>query len=61
MFICAECGRDGFRFLNEDPRDPPLDVGDCLCAFCAECAIDQAQGELQDRIEELNLMKDKLK
>jgi hypothetical protein len=48
--LCQECGAD-VEELYDDPRDPPLDEGDCLCADCYEAALEQnvydAEGELQ--------------
>ncbi len=46
---CAQCG-DMVNTLLPDPRNPPLDIGDCLCNDCCSSACDEAIGSLDERI-----------
>ena len=53
---CRECNTANGRY--EDPRDPPLDVGECLCAGCfrsaAEERIDDLLSEASDLREQIS-------
>ena len=48
---CRECGTTGGRY--EDPRWPPIEQGECLCAGCFEMAAEQRIEECQAEITEL--------
>lgn len=50
---CRECGTAKGRY--EDPRDPPLDEGECLCAGCFHAAAEQQIEEHEQQIESLKL------
>lgn len=48
---CRECGTAKGRY--EDPRDPPLDEGECLCSGCHTNACEERIDELQQEINQL--------
>ena len=49
--MCVECLDT--KAVSEDPRDPPLDLGGCLCKDCGISAYDEVIEETQDYIKEL--------
>ncbi len=49
---CIECGSMN-AVLHTDPRNPPLDEFDCLCADCTYTAISVCIQELEAHIESL--------
>ena len=49
---CRECGTAKGRY--EDPRDPPIDEGLCLCASCFKATAEERIFDLND---EINLIK----
>lgn len=50
--LCAECG-DNDQRVHEDPRDPPIDEGPCLCDDCVAGAYGEAVERAADRVFEL--------
>jgi uncharacterized protein (UPF0335 family) len=50
---CIEC--EHVKAIAKDPRVPPLERGECLCAECGESAYDERIEELK---EELDLLRD---
>jgi hypothetical protein len=52
---CQECGEK--KATQEDPRDPPLDEGKCLCPECCVNAIDAVIEEHKEEISNLKNLK----
>ena len=48
---CRECGTAKGRY--EDPRDPPIDEGECLCAGCFRAAAEEQIDNLEQEAEAL--------
>ena len=48
---CAECG-EGER-LREDPREPPIECGECLCLECYVSAAEERLDEITSEADEL--------
>jgi len=55
---CVECGER--KAIENDPREPPIELGKCLCRACAIDAIDDRIGDLSTEIEELRTCKEQL-
>ena len=55
---CVECEEAPAAF--DDPRDPPLDLGECLCLDCAVAAIDDEIGRLEDELDEMKAARKEL-
>ncbi len=51
MIRCRECGTAKARY--DDPRDPPLEEGDCLCAACFAGAAEERITELEEESQRL--------
>lgn len=56
---CRECGTAKAR--REDPRDPPVDEGECLCVDCFISAAEIRLEELDEEAASLrsDLIRDK--
>jgi hypothetical protein len=48
---CVEC--DGVAATELDPRDPPVELGACLCADCCLSVYEDMIAELSEAKEEL--------
>jgi len=46
---CQEC--DEVRAEYEDPRDPPIEEGVCLCLECYRAALEEELVNLEDAVE----------
>jgi hypothetical protein len=51
---CDECER-----IYSDPRDPPVDYGDCLCAHCYKNALEEQIDQYECLIVDLRRELDK--
>ncbi len=60
---CDECGDKKKLPFYSDPRDPPIEEGECLCADCYEGAlvevIDDMESDLEAYREDLEKFKKK--
>lgn len=54
-YKCAQCGSMNAK-LYEDPRNPPIDVDDCLCPVCLDVATEERVEELEEEIDELKVV-----
>lgn len=50
---CVECEESAA--VMEDPRDPPVELGDCLCRDCGEAALNDRIDELETELDELRV------
>lgn len=51
MVKCEDCGRR-VKNLYPDRRDPPLEIGNCLCAECADGSLQDEIARLEDEIRD---------
>jgi hypothetical protein len=54
---CLDCNQSRLVALYEDPRDPPLHEGPCLCL---DCFTGAAEDEIYNRQLEIEDLKQKL-
>jgi hypothetical protein len=54
---CQECDMPRQARLHDDPRDPPLDDGACLCDACYETALDEEIEAADERAADLRRRK----
>jgi hypothetical protein len=56
---CVECQCG--KAVSVDPRDPPLELDECLCLDCGESAYDERIEELEQELEQLRCEKRSLR
>lgn len=56
---CIECDRK-FSKLYPDHREPPLEIGDCLCSECAIAHIEEQMEEVQNELDHLTSLQAKI-
>jgi hypothetical protein len=49
---CQECETETHK-LYADPRDPPLEEGECLCRSCVMDAYADCISETEERLSEM--------
>ena len=45
---CVECEERKAKF--KDPRDPPLELEECVCEECFDWALEDAIADVEDNI-----------
>lgn len=51
---CAECGDEKEEPFYPDHREPPMDIGDCLCGDCFSWTAREHIEQLQVEIDSIN-------
>lgn len=55
--VCLECGRN--QIEKPDPRIPPLETDDCLCASCFYAVLEDLIVDAQEEVDLLKSMRRK--